>query len=249
MKINSVYEAIGGVDDRFVSEAAAARKKRPMMLIVAAAAAALTLLVGAAVVSNNNSTFSIGKDPAFNMELKKYNITIPAEYMPTEENMYIYTGKVDIGVVELFEKFNAPMLINDKFSAEINPEAEGVVPWTYENLNTGEEYEVNGEPFIKVYLSSVDFTYYLYSKSLDRNISFYAFYLTQNASSDFGFHDGINADTPDIEVIKLRDGSGCVVGAGFAEFSYNGVIYRIALGSGEHTVEMTKQVLKDLEVL
>lgn len=253
MKINSVYEAIGGVDERFVSEAAAVRKKRPILLIIAAAAAALTLIVGAASVNSDHSTFSIGKDVAFNIHLRKYNITVPEEYMPTEEYKYQYTGKVDMGVAELFEKFNAPLLITDKFSAEIDPDAEGVVPWTYKNWNTGEEYEVNDEPFIDISFVdrgdvTVDFTYYLYSKTLDRNIGFFAYYLTDKASGSEGIQDGIDSRIP-VEVITLRDGSKCAVAPGYACFSYNGVYYRFGLGEGEFTQEMTMQVLEDLEVL
>lgn len=253
MKINSIYDVIGSVDDKFVFEAAVVKKKRPVLLLIAAAAAALALIIGAASVDSDHSTFSIGKDVAFNIHLRKYNITIPEEYMATEENKYNYVGKVDMGVAELFEKFNAPLLITDKFSAEIDSDAEGVVPWTYKNLNTGEEYEVNDEPFIDISFVdigdvTVDFTYYLYSKTLDRNINFFAYYLTDKASGSEGIQDGISSSVP-VEVITLRDGSKCAVAPGYACFSYNGVYYRFGLGKGEFTQEMTMQVLEDLDVL
>lgn len=249
MKINSVYEAIGGVDEKFVSEAAAVRKKRPVLLIVVAAAAALALMVGAAEINNNNSTFSIGKDVAFNIQLKKYNITVPEEYTPTEERKYYYSGAVDIGVAELFEKFNALLLITDKFSAEVDPDSEDIEMKTFENLDSGEHGEYKTEPFIAVGKESVAFSYYIYSETLEKNISFYAYYLTDKAQEYIGHHDGIGSSTP-VEIITLRDGSKCAVGEGFAAFSYNGVIYRFAiLGEGERTMEMTMRVLEDLEVL
>lgn len=249
MKTNSIYEAIGNVDDRLVTEAAAARRKRPVALIIAASAAALTLITGAVIVGNRNSTFSIGEDVAFNMELKKHGITIPEEYMPTAENKYSYSGVVDIGVEELFDKFNAPLLINENFSADIDTEAADIVPWTYSNLDTGVELEVKGKPFIDVNLGAVTFAYYLYDKNIDRNVYFWADYLTDNASDDYAIHDGVGGTQADYEVLRLRDGSSCYVGAGNAEFSFNGVKYSIDLGNGERTVELTKQVLADLDVL
>ncbi len=249
MKTNSIYEALGNVDDKLVAEAAVVRRKRPVAIIIAASAAALVLITGAAMVGNRNSTFSIGKDVAFNMELKKHGITIPEEYMPTEENMYHYGNVVDIGITELFDKFNAPLLINDNFSADIDTESPDIVPWTYSNLNTGLEVEVKGKPFIQVHSASVTFAYYLYDKNIDRNVYFWADYLTDNANDDYAIHDGVGGTQADYEVLRLRDGSSCFVGAGNAEFSFNGVKYSIDLGNGERTVELTKQVLADLDVL
>lgn len=116
-------------------------------------------------------------------------------------------------------------------------------------MDTREEYKVREETFIDVERSVVSFDYYLYSKSLDMNIYFNAFYLTKDADSKYGHHDALGYDFPPMEIIKLRDGSSCAVCEGFAEFSFNGVIYRFFLESDEPTMEMTMQVLEDLEVL
>lgn len=247
-KLNTLFEAMNDIDDNIASNAIAARRRRPIALIVAAAAA-MMLLVGF-VSANRHGTFSLGTEHMFDYTLKKYDITIPDEYKPCEENMYNYAGVVDTGVVELFEKFNAPLLINQNFSADIDTEAADIVPWTYSNMNTGAEEEVKGVPFINVFSYYVDFAYYLYDKNIDRNINFWAMYLTADADDDFGVFDGVDSTAADnSELVKLNDGSDCFVGAGYAEFSYNGVKYSIDLGYGERTVDLTKQVLTDLGVL
>lgn len=229
MKINYIYDVMGGVDDKFVSEAAVVRKKRPVLLIIAVTAAALALLVGAAAVYDMNSEIDFENDFAFNMKLKKYNITIPEDYMPTKENKYHYSGKVDIGLEELFEKFNAPLLITDKFSEEVDAE--------------------NIAARIDVERWKVTFDYYLYSKSLDMNIYFDALYLTENADSTHKFGGDSLWGFSSYEVIKLRDGSDCAVCEGFADFSFNGVKYLFFIETDEPTIEMTMQVLEDLDIL
>lgn len=248
-KLNPLIEAMSSIDDVLVEKAQSPVKKpiRMRVVVIAAAAAAMCLLVGFAV-ANRHGEFKIGNKPAFEFNLSNFDITIPDEYMPCEENMYNYSGKVDIGVEELFEKFNAPLLINDNFSTDID--TDDVEQWTYRNLNTGEEYDVREEPFIEVFRSDVTFQYYLYEKNLNRNVLFNALYLTEDCNPEFGVQSGVSSKIEEYEILTLNDGSKCFVAAGGAEFSYNGARYCFSLtNSGERSIELTKQVLNDLGVL
>ena len=89
MKINSIYDVIGNVDDKFVSEAeAVGRKKRPILLIVAAVAAALSLLVGFTTAVRNH--YEINGEPVVD-----FNIKIHDDYViPPIEEMIELGAKV-----------------------------------------------------------------------------------------------------------------------------------------------------------
>lgn len=250
-KLNPLIEAMNSIDDVMIEKAQSPVKKpirmRVAVIAAAAAAAAMCLLVGFAV-ANRHGEFSIGNKPAFEFNLANFDITIPDEYMPCEENKYNYCGKVDIGVEELFEKFNAPLLINDNFSTDID--TDDVEKWTYSNVNTGEEYEVGSEPWIDVFRSDVTINYYLYDKNLNRNVRFDALYLTKECGAQFAVQSGVSSKIEEYEILTLNDGSKCFVGAGGAEFAYNGVRYCFNLtDTGERSIELTKQVLNDLGVL
>lgn len=248
-KLNPLIEAMSSIDDTLVEKAQTPVKKpiRLRVAVIAAAAAAMCLLVGFAV-ANRHGEFSIGNKPAFEYNLAKFDITIPDEYKPCDENMYNYMGKVDCGVEELFEIFNAPMLINDNFSTEID--TEDVERWTYSNKTTGEEYEIGSEPWIDVFNSDVTFNYYLYDKNLNRNVLFEAIYLTKESGPDTSVRREVSGKNEDYEILTLNDGSKCYVDAGGADFAYNGVKYTVLLlNSGERSVELVKQVLDDLGVL
>lgn len=252
-KLNPLLEAMNGIDDAIIFEAAPAERKRPkyfkpmMIAAAAAAAAAMSLLVGFTVATRHGE-FRIGNKPAFEFNLANFDITIPDEYKPCEENMYTYCGKVDVGVEELFEMFNAPLLINDNFSTEVDKEH--VEKWTYSNLNTGEEYEISFEPWIEVFNSDVEFHYYLYDKNLNRNVLFEALYLTEQCDPDFVVRSGVSDKIGGYEIITLNDGSKCFVNGSGADFAYNGVRYQMfTLNPDEPSIELTKQVLQDLGVL
>lgn len=248
-KLNPLIEAMSNIDDALIEKAQGTAKKpiRLKVLVIAAAAAAISVLVGFTVAARHGE-FRIGNKPAFEFNLAKFDITIPDKYKPCEENMYNYAGKVDIGVEELFQMFNAPLLINDNFSTDID--TDDVEQWTYKNLNTGEEYDVGAEPWMNVFSDYVYFEYYLYDKNLQRNIHLSALYLTEDCSSEFGVHSGVSSKIEEYEILTLNDGSKCFVGAGGAEFAYNGVRYCFNLTNiGERSIELTKQVLDDLGVL
>ncbi len=248
-KLNPLIEAMSDIDDALVEKAQGTAKKpmRLKVLVIAAAAAAISVLVGFTVATRHGE-FSIGNKPAFEYNLSKFDITIPDEYKPCEENMYTYHGKVDVGVEELFEMFNAPLLINDNFSTEIDKEH--VEKWTYKNHNTGEEYEVSFEPWISVFNSNVEFSYYLYDKNLERNVLFEALYLTEQCGEEFQVRSGVSGKISGYEIITLNDGSKCFVHRSGADFAYNGVRYMMyPLNPDEPDIELTKQILKDLGVL
>lgn len=251
--LNPLLEAMNDIDDAIVSEAAPVERKRPkyfkpMMIAAAAAvAAAVSLLVGFTVATRQGE-FRIGNKPAFEFNLAHFDLTIPDEYKPCEENMYTYRGKVDVGVEELFEMFNAPLLINDNFSTEVDKAH--VEKWTYSNLTTGEEYEISFEPWIEVFSSDVEFHYYLYDKNLNRNVLFEALYLTEQCGPEFAVRSGVSGKIDGYEIITLNDGSKCFVDGHGADFAYKGVRYQMfTLNPDEPSIDITKQVLQDLGVL
>lgn len=248
-KLNPLIEAMSDIDDALVEKAQGAAKKpmRLKVLVIAAAAAAISVLVGFTVATRHGE-FSIGNKPAFEYNLSKFDITIPDEYKPCEENIYNYFGKVDVGVEELFEMFNAPLLINDNFSTEVDKEH--VEKWTYKNHNTGEEYEISFEPWIEVFNSNVEFNYYLYDKNLERNVLFEALYLTEQCGEEYQVRSGVSGKIDGYEIITLNDGSKCFVHSSGADFAYNGVRYEMyTLNPDEPSIELTKQILSDLGVL
>ncbi len=221
-------------------------------LIIAAATVTVALLAGF-TVATRRGVFRIGNKPAFEYNLAEFDITIPDEYKPTEENYYRYEGKVeDVGIEELFEMFNAPLLINDNFSVEIDETQ--VEKWHYHNETTGEEYSVSFEPFIEVFNGSVEFHYYLYDKNVGRNVLFEALYLTEQCGDAFQVRNGVsvNHDKNLYEIITLNDGSKCFVDRRGADFTYNGAryqMYTLYPDERDRDIEITKQILRDLGVM
>lgn len=246
MKINSIYETIGDVDDKFVFEAAAARrKKHPILLIVAAAAAALVMLVGfAEKFGNGRNTVIIGDNEAMLvLDLKAKDINIPEKYLNNEGVPDYIDNAVQMSISELAAEFGVEPLgvNNDKFSEDIeftpNPvwNGKGELLWTY-----------NGEPQLGVTDSSIDLSYYLYSKTLDRNIRFSATYITNN---DYSSGEQIGGDML-YNIIKLKNGAQCLLCEDFAQFSYDGAEYTFGFKTIEDdkqgSFDNTMQILKDL---
>lgn len=246
MKINSIYDVIGSVDDKFVFEAAAVgRKKRPVLLIVAAAAAALVMLVGfTEKFGNGRNKVIIGDNKAMLMlDLRAKDINIPEKYLDEDGMPYYIDNAVQMSISELAAEFGVePLGINnDKFSEEIrftpNPvwNGKGELLWTY-----------NGEPQLVVSDSSVDLRYNLYSKTLNRNIGFGVTYITDDKYSS---GEQIGGDMK-YNIIKLKNGAQCLVTENFAQFSYDGAEYTFGFKTLEDdkqgSFDNTMQILKDL---
>lgn len=243
MKTNSIYEALNNVDDKFVSEAARVKRKRPMALIIAAAAAMLGLV--------GFTTATIAKNTAFIPDVGsvKYNVykqditLVPEEELPRDP-----VDAVDMPTAELFAKLGISPLMSDKFSYD---------PTSQNQFYTTDNTPVNiCLPRLTYYDNFVYVNYWLYSKSLDRNIEIITNYPTNDdydMSSEWekGNSNYKTEADYDCEIIKLKDGSNCVITHWRASFAHNGVLYSVFGDptNDDLTHEELKQLLRDFDLL
>ncbi len=257
MKTNSIYEALGNVDDKLVIEAAAARRKRPVALIVVAAAAAMLMIVGFSEnVGNGQNTLVIGdNEAALSFDLRVKDIKIPEKYYSEvdwsdEPQPEFYGWQMEMSPSDLTAEFGLePLGIhNENFSEEIEFEPNHV--WDENGKLLG---IYNGEPQLYVNYNSVEFNYYLQSKSLGRNVHFEARYITDDDYSSKG-SIGIGEGSL-YKIIKLNNRAECYVSPNNAIFSFDGVYYSIGIddytkeGGGEKSLDDMMQILRDLGVL
>ncbi len=240
-KINPIFEAIGNIDDEIAANAvksAERRKhKKPLKIIlIAAAAAALALIVGfasgAVSVSDHKFSFGIGNSAnrSFYFNLTSQEFTIPDEFMSKLE-YGIYQDYVETPPSELFKMFGITPLMNENFT-----DSDSMKP-RVDILYTDNDFQI------------IDFVYYLYDKSLDKDILFKAEYVSNIANytseSSYQFE---KENEPN--VITLKDGSLCLVTNYMAVFSYNGVRYELIFDEPDNLtgVETVTQALIDLGV-
>ena len=244
MKINSIYDMIGNVDDKFVSEAAAVRRKRPVLLIAAAIAAALALFVGFSSDKNDyKSKLTVGNEAVIPFDLCVWEIDIPEKYYPEDGHLSYFDNAVQMSISELAAEFGLDLLgvNNENFSEEIDLvnhvwNTDGDLLWIY-----------YGEPQLYVSDDRVEFYYYLQSNSCGKKISINAMFSTNKECgirNKFDVYDGMQ-----YKIVRLNDGSQCYVDWRGAMFSYNGVYYQIYNFDGVESIEYTMQILKDLGVL
>lgn len=259
MRSDNLLDTIGNVDERHIrgEEIAAvggSGKRRPskkiaLLIASVAAAAALAMFVGfSEKIGNGRNTLVIGdNEAALSLNLRAREIDIPEKYCTEDGEPYFWGRQMDMSPSELVAEFGLePLGINNaKFSEEIefepNPvwNGKGELLWTY-----------NGEPQLSVNDYSVEFSYYLQSKSLGRLIHISALYITNDDYSSAG-HIGAS-DGMLYKIIRLNDRSECFVENGGANFSYDGVSYTIWFDTredSEESLDNTMQLLRDLGVL
>lgn len=251
-KTNPIFEALNGLDENYAAEAVTPRKKKikkPLKIaaIVAAFAAALSMLAGF-TYSNGIAKITLrkGENTEYNIEyrLTLQEYTIPEEFSPNDYNYFF--GHTDIMPSELFKKFDLTLLTNDNFTDTKSVFRHSTVH--------GDSNIYSWEPFVAVFPTHIYMDYVLYDKNIDRNVIFGSFYFsdidTLEKCNKFGF--GINKDGVEYEaeVVRLNDGSSCVIMDGCAYFSYNGVRYDMGFDNdGRHSsIEALKQVLADLGI-
>ena len=254
-KINPIFEALSYVDDRHIPVNKEQRlSKKPLFILVAAAILLLTGFTTVAVLGKHVFSFSTGgpAEKAFDLNLKSREFTIPEEFSPAPGEIS-FSGSTDIPPSELFEKFGIKPLINDNF-IEIPGE------------KTTVEVSALGIPEPK-------FQYTLYSKTLEKEVTFNVEYFSETENMTYHGHWGLFPGEP-TEIITLNDGSACMVSGWIAVFSYDGALWELRvdydfdepenysqLSKKEQKavlkqmieampgIDAVKQVLDDLEVL
>lgn len=258
-KINPIFEALSGVDERHIPVTQEKRhaKKLKIMLIAAAMTAAIATLAGFTTSTVQKHLFNFyGEgvtEHSFEFNLTPYEITVPEEFMP-KPNEYHFSDSTDIPPSELFEMFEIEFPINDNF-IEVNDELSTFDVWIL-----GDNTEV-------------EFRYTLFNKSIDQNVIFNARYFSKTDNLTYTAREGLLPKEPS-EVITLNDGSLCMITKSKAVFSCDGAHFRFEIdydyevpaNVGEMTedeqyqvvdemieampgMEAVKQVLKDLDLL
>lgn len=216
-KINPIFEALSGVDERHVpvNEKKRPGKKMKIALIAVVSAAALALIVGAS--SRANSTFLFGYndsyDRGFTLELYSHEITVPEECLPEPGKDY-FIGRVVMPASELVKKFGLPMLINDNFS-DIEAKTDKEKPW----VNYGPD---------SPYCTAACFEYYLRDNITDRKVHFYTIYHSNVDTLKHTYSTHLTEGTS-YEIVKLNNGSLCLVTCYGAEFAYYGASFSLTL--------------------
>lgn len=239
-ELNPILKALDDIDENIAAEAVGSTKKKmkkPLKIIlIAAAAASLALVVGFASGAvgggDHKLNFGVGDsvNRSFYFNLTSQEFTIPEEFT-SQLTEGLYRGDVDTPLSELFRMFGITPLMNENFTdpdgrkTKVRILDDGMMPRT------------------------VDFTYCLHDKNLDKDIWFKASYVSdiENFSSEGTYHFDDDAK-PDL--ITLNDGSLCLVTNKMAVFSYNGVRFELIIEDTDvpSSADIVKQVLKDLKV-
>lgn len=205
-KINPIFEALSGVDDRHIP--AAAKKslsKRLKIVLIAAAAAALALMVGfttAAVRGRHVFGFYQEKTAghAFDLKLSAHEITIPEQFMPQDSPHF--TDSTDTPPGELFEMFGLTLPTNNNFTEIVSQKTAVDIGGLGDNIE-------------------VEFDYTLYNKTIGSEVYFSTRYFSKTDNLTYRSNLGLLPGEPS-EVITLNDGSSCMVTGSIAVFSLDG---------------------------
>lgn len=234
MKNNRLFNAIGSIDERHIREdeladiakledLGALKKRKPIKLrvvLIAAAAAALVLMVGAA--SRANGTFLFGYNDeyehGFTFDLHSNEYTVPEECEPEPGKTY-YEGRMDMPASELVKKFELPMLINENFS-DIEAKIEKEKTWVLVSFSS----RPGG--------SSASFGYYLRDNIIDKKVHFYTTYYLNTNGMKLTWSTHLTDGEP-YEIIRLNNGSRCLVTDFGADFSYYGALFSFTLPDDE----------------
>lgn len=260
-ELNPILDALNDIDTRYIIEPK--RRKRPIALIIAAAAAALMLMTGFTVVVASGSPgvnvrhirrTDHGPDLRYDHQFS-YNITDKKDInMPTKDELLKMGGVFD-GIE------------NSIYSYYF----EDALPSNILKLYNAELITLGNDNFIeqpcKIWVSSLgyngigqceylDFDYELTHKKSGVVLRF-SCYVSINDFDPIVTHE--TDETFDKEIIPLNDGSMCLIleqymekNAGSysdADFSYDGIIYRVKSMSNNVDKEQMKEILSDLGVL
>lgn len=248
IKSNPIFEAMGNIDNEIAANAfkAAERSKRKPLKIVLISAAAVALLgiVGFTGAGNGRYVISIGNEKQFCLDVYPQEITIPEEFDYNKAQNLSFWEYVDVPLEEVFEKFGVSPLMNDNFSTENSRE-----PLWVKDMSTGEVWYNHIEnPLVATDYNSVELGYYLYNKTVDRDVYFTVTYYLGNPDTSHGVGAG------KYEILRLKNGSECYIDSNYAIFAHEGVKYELACcydydaGETAH-IDTIKQVLSDLGVL
>lgn len=209
-KINPIFEALSGVDERHVPVTKAKQPAKKLMIVLAAAA--ITLLSGfttAAVLGPHIFSFNKGgsTEQAFDLNIKSREFIIPEEFSP-QSGEYDFSGSADMPPRELFERFGITPPINDNF------------------IDVAGEY-----PAVEVSTicyAEVEFRYVMYNKSLENNVNFTAQYFSNTEKLTYHANIGLIPGEPS-EIITLNNGSSCMITGSMAVFSYDGAKWELTI--------------------
>ncbi|MDE7361125.1 MAG: hypothetical protein K2N38_04255 [Oscillospiraceae bacterium] len=214
-KINPIFEALSGVDERHIPVTQEKRpaKKLKITLIAAALAAALTMLAGFTTEAvRGQYMFSFSKENSaehtFELNITPQEFTVPEEFRPKSGDPH-FSGSTDIPPRELFERFGITLPINDNFT-EVN-DKQSIV-----------EVGILGDAF------EVEFRYTLYNKTIDNNVIFTAQYFSKTENHTYHVSHHLLPGEPS-EVITLNNGSLCMLTGSRAVFSHNGVHFELEI--------------------
>lgn len=249
-ELNPLLDALNDIDTRYIIKPK--KKKRPIVLMIAAAAAAVTLLTGYTVRTLKTGTrgVNINDEHQFYHDIKLQNgLTIPTKDELLQmgaveavdgcyEDGFYWFNFNDMLPSDVFKIFNvAPFTINDNFIEERS----GVNVFGWSN-NTGNDLEF------------VDFDYYLIQKSSGKELKFKTYYIIDEVGIPNEYYE-FKEDM--FEIIELSNGSEAMVAEthvgdnvyAYANFSYNGAVYRIDSFNSTMDMDEMKQVLDDLGIL
>lgn len=249
-KIDPLFKAMNSIDDNIVSHAIREKRKRPIALMIAAAAASVTLLTGYTVHTFKTGTrgVNVNNEHQFYHDIKLQNgLTIHTKDEMLEMGAVELDGSYEQGLYifdfydtlpsDVLKIFNAaPITINDNFIEE--PPDVHVF-----GLSNGEND-----------LENVEFRYKLTHKSSGITLEFKTNYIIDEVAIPnvyYEFKENM------FEIIELSNSSEAMVAEehigdnvyAYADFSYNGTIYRISSLFSNMDMDEMKQVLADLGVL
>lgn len=253
-KLNPLLLAMNDIDDNIAANAIKKKRVRPITLTIAAAAAAVLLFTGFQSLTRFKSRYDRGATGVFiyNYHQFCYNLTDKRLNIPAKDEL-LKTGAVEVfedgdGYSVLFEDAlpsdilklcNAqPITLgNDNFT-----EQPGEVRIEYISLNNGQN-------------THMQFNYSLTHKKSGVILDFNCEVSIKDHDTLMEYH-GCKPD--DRELISLNDNSMCLLLEhrhnedlvnSIADFSYDGVIYRIDTPYLNVDKERMKEVLFDLGVL
>lgn len=212
-KINPIFEALSGVDERHipVTQEKRSTKRLKIILIVAAVVAALAL-AGFTTSTVRKHLFNFyGEgvtEHSFEFNLTSHEITVPEEFMPKPDN---FTQSTDIPPSKLFEMFGLESPINDNFT-EVNKQSTVDVSMDIDDSTN---------------VDFLEFRYTLFNKSINQNVIFNARYFSTD-NLTYTAHEGLLPKEPN-EVITLKDGSLCMITKSKAVFSCDGAHFRFEI--------------------
>lgn len=249
---NPIPDALNDIDTQYIIKPK--RKKRLIALMIAAAAAAMMLMTGFTVVLASGS-------PGVNVQIGRhtdhqfsYNITDKKGLNTPTKDELLKMGGVDDGIENSMYSFYFEDALPSDILKLYNAE-----PITLGNDNFIEQpckIFVNSLSYNDGQCDYLDFNYQLTHKKSGVILRF-SCYVSINDFDPIVTHE--TDETFDKEIIPLNDGSMCLIleqhiektdgSYSKADFSYDGIIYRVISTANNVDKELMKEILSDLGVL